>query len=510
MKISVIGTGYVGLVVGTCFAETGNDVICMDVDKKKIAGLKRSRIPIYEPGLQELIRRNTEEQRLSFTTDLPWAVHNSQIVFIAVGTPPHEDGSSDLSDLMEVVRAIARAMDDDQIIVNKSTVPVGTADRIRQEISSLTRFQFEVVANPEFLKEGAAIEDFMKPDRVVIGATEARAVEIMKELYAPFTRTGAPILVMDARSAEMTKYAANAMLATRISFMNEIANLCEHTGADVHWVRQGIGTDRRIGSSFLFPGLGYGGSCFPKDVKALIHMAGERKYPLKLIKAVEEVNELQKHIMVNKILKFYASELADRLEEVRFTRVTLEATSGTPVVEPERNLSGNSYEQLPFWEVEEVPDMAFERCDIDQKSNSLSVLGSKQPYASKSQVKGRTFAIWGLSFKPQTDDMREAPSRVIIEHLLKLGAHIQAYDPEAMKEARKIFGNKIRFAKNNYEALEGADALILVTEWNVFRNPDFKVMKKLLKYPVIFDGRNQYIPQEMRELGFLYFGAGRP
>ena len=445
MKICVVGTGYVGLVAGTCFAETGNDVICMDVDEKKIAGLKKGKLPIYEPGLQELIRRNVQEERLRFTTDLPWAVQNSLIVSIAVGTPQGDGGSSDLSHVMEAVRAIAKAMNDYKIIVTKSTVPVGTADKIAQEISARTAVEFDVVANPEFLKAGAAVEDFMKPDRVVIGATNSRAVEIMQDLYAPFTRTGAPILVMDPRSAEMTKYAANAMLASRISFMNEIANLCDRTGADVNRVRHAIATDRRIGASFLFPGLGYGGSCFPKDVQALIHLARENDYPLKLIQAVEEVNELQKRVMIHKILDFYSSETDNKKQD-----------------------------------------------------------------ADHSPLKGKTFAIWGLAFKPQTDDMREAPSRVVIEQLLALGAKIQAFDPEAMKEARKIFGDKITYAKNNYEALKGADALILVTEWNEFRNPDFKKMKALLKDPVIFDGRNQYSRREMRELGFDYVGVGRP
>ncbi|MCZ6484737.1 MAG: UDP-glucose/GDP-mannose dehydrogenase family protein [Acidobacteria bacterium] len=458
MKICVIGTGYVGLVAGTCFAETGNDVICMDVDEKKIAQLQKGKIPIFEPGLQELIRRNEQEERLRFTTDLPWAVKNSLIVAIAVGTPSGEDGSSDLSYVMEAARAIAKAMDDYKIIVTKSTVPVGTADQISQEISSLTAFQFDVVANPEFLKAGAAVEDFMKPDRVVIGVSEPRVAAIMKDLYAPFTRTGAPILVMDTRSAEMTKYAANAMLASRISFMNEIANLCEHTGADVDKVRHAIARDRRIGASFLFPGLGYGGSCFPKDVKALIHMGREKNYPLTLIQAVDEVNELQKHIIINKILRFYSPEAA------------------------------TSHQQL----------------------HSFSLSDIEKQYGANSPVKGKTFAIWGLAFKPQTDDMREAPSRVVIEQLLALGARIQVYDPEAMREARKIFGKKIRYAKNNYEALRDADALILVTEWNEFRNPDFKKMKGLLKDPVIFDGRNQYSRREMQELGFVYFAVGRP
>ena len=445
MKICVVGTGYVGLVAGTCFAETGNDVICMDVDEKKIAGLQEGKLPIYEPGLQELIRRNVQEERLRFTTDLTSAVQESLIVSIAVGTPQGDGGSSDLSYVMDAVRAIAKAMNDYKIIVTKSTVPVGTADNIAQEISALTAVEFDVVANPEFLKAGAAVEDFMKPDRVVIGATNTRVVEIMQDLYAPFTRTGAPILVMDPRSAEMTKYAANAMLASRISFMNEIANLCERTGANVNLVRQAIAKDRRIGASFLFPGLGYGGSCFPKDVKALIHLAHEHDYPLKLIQAVEEVNELQKRVMIHKILDFYSSET-----------------------------------------------------------------GNKKQDADHSPLKGKTFAIWGLAFKPQTNDMREAPSRVVIEELLALRAKIQAFDPEAMKEARKIFGDKITYAKNNYEALKGADALILVTEWNEFRNPDFKKMKALLKDPVIFDGRNQYSRREMRELGFDYVGVGRP
>jgi len=445
MKICVVGTGYVGLVAGTCFAETGNDVICMDVDEEKIAGLQNGKLPIYEPGLQDLIRRNVQEERLRFTTDLPWAVQNSLIVSIAVGTPQGGGGSSDLSYVMEAVRDIAKAMNDSKIIVTKSTVPVGTADEITQEILALTAVEFDVVANPECLKAGAAVEDFMKPDRVVIGATNTRVAAIMKDLYAPFTRTGAPILVMDPRSAEMTKYAANAMLASRISFMNEIANLCDRTGADVDRVRHAIATDRRIGASFLFPGLGYGGSCFPKDVKALIHLARENDYPLKLISAVEEVNELQKRVMIHKILDFYSSETDNKKQD-----------------------------------------------------------------ADHSPLKGKTFAVWGLAFKPQTDDMREAPSRVIIEHLLELGAKIQAYDPEAMKEARKIFGDKIAYAKNNYEALKGADALILVTEWNEFRNPDFKKMKDLLNDPVIFDGRNQYSRREMRELGFDYVGVGRP
>jgi UDPglucose 6-dehydrogenase len=508
MKICVIGTGYVGLVAGTCFAETGNDVICMDVDKKKIALLEKCTVPIYEPGLQELIKRNVQEERLRFTTDLTWAVQNSLIIFIAVGTPENDDGSSDLGHVMEAVRAVSRAMEGYKILVVKSTVPVGTADRIREEVSSITRFQVDVVSNPEFLKEGAAIEDFMKPDRVVIGADEVRAVEIIKELYAPFTRTGAPVLVMDTRSAEMTKYAANSMLACRISFMNEIANLCEHVGADVHWVRQGIGTDRRIGPSFLFPGLGYGGSCFPKDVKALISVAHGHAYPLKLIKAAEEVNELQKEVVIDKILKFYSSELAAQLEGLKLSAEGSREKKNkirTPSVHSE---SPNDYTYFLSLDVGKLPDMAYHG---DQQSlNSISVEKKQGGRKSRSPIKGKTFAMWGLSFKPQTDDMRESPSRVIIEQLLRLGARVQAYDPEAMAEARKLFGKKIVYAQSNYEALRDADALILVTEWNVFRNPDFQKVKRLLKYPVIFDGRNQYNPREMRELGFLYFGIGRP
>lgn len=441
MKVAVIGTGYVGLVAGTCFAETGNDVICVDVDEEKIARLQRGEVPIYEPGLKEFIQRNVEQGRLCFSQDTAEAVKNSLIIFIAVGTPPGEDGSSDLRYVLAAARDVARAMTEYRIIVNKSTVPVGTAEQVAKVIKEETNIEFDVVSNPEFLKEGAAIDDFMKPDRVVIGTSDARVAEIMKELYSPFTRTGAPILVMDNRSAEMTKYAANSMLASRISFMNEIANLCEVVGADIQNVRQGMGFDRRIGPTFLFSGVGYGGSCFPKDIKALIRLAEEVSYPLKLIKAVEEVNESQKQVLVEKVLRFYAP--------------------GTP------------------------------EDTIDQV------------------LRGKVLAIWGLSFKPQTDDMREAPSLVIIDRLLKLGAEIQVYDPEATGEVKKIFGDRIRYCRSNYDALEGAEGLLLVTEWNVFRNPDFLRMKKLLKNPVIFDGRNQYNPGELRELGFTYFGIGR-
>ncbi len=492
MKICVIGTGYVGLVAGTCFAETGNDVICMDIDETKIALLKKAESPIYEPGLQELICQNLEEERLRFTTDLPWAVRNSLIVLIAVGTPASENGSSDLSNVMDAARAIGKAIDGYRIIVIKSTVPVGTAEKVRQEISTLTQFQFDVVSNPEFMKEGAAIEDFMRPDRVVIGADEVRAVEMMKELYAPFTRTGAPILVMDTRSAEMSKYAANAMLATRISFMNEIANLCEHTGADVNCVRQTIGTDRRIGPSFLFSGVGYGGSCFPKDIRALINVAHENNYPLKLINRVEEVNELQKHVLTNKILKFYSSPLADELKKLKREESPPETDGNTPHVF-ETKVAEKDYSYILSLDDKKVPKMAIEI--NNGQLNAVSAMGSDQYHHRNSPVKGETFAIWGLSFKPQTDDIREAPSLILIEQLLKLGAKIQAYDPEATEAARKIFGDKIHYAKNNYEALKGAAALILVTEWNLFRNPDFNKMKELMKYPVIFDGRNQYSRQ---------------
>jgi len=506
MKISVIGTGYVGLVAGTCFAETGNDVICVDIDEKKIAGLQKGKLPIYEPGLGEVIRRNLEEKRLTFTTDLEWAVQNSLIIFIAVGTPAKQNGASDLKYVLEVARGVARAMDGYRIIVNKSTVPVGTADRVRQEISALTRFKFDVVSNPEFLKEGTAVEDFMKPDRVIIGTDDVRVAEIMKELYAPFTRKGPRFVVMDARSAEMTKYAANALLASRISFMNEIANLCEHIGADIHWVRQGIGLDRRIGPAFLFSGVGYGGSCFPKDIKSLIEVAKECDYPLELLKVVEKVNQTQKYVLIDKILKFYSSDVAERLEELK---VAASNNNGSEMLaeSPAAASASKDYTYQLSLDETRLPKMAFEGSRQIPHQASLDRKGKGR--SRQSPINGKTFAVWGLSFKPQTDDMREAPSRVIINELLELGAKIQVYDPEAMKEARKVFGRRIRYAKSNYEVLENADALILVTEWNAFRNPDFQRMHSLLKYPVIFDGRNQYNPQEMKEQGFFYFGIGR-
>ncbi len=432
MKICVVGTGYVGLVAGTCFAESGNDVVCVDNVAAKIEALRQGVIPIYEPGLEELIRRNVAESRLAFTTDLAHEVERSPVIFIAVGTPSGDDGSADLSAVMSVAREIARVMDGYRIVVTKSTVPIGTHERIRSEIAGRTKHPFDVVSNPEFLKEGAAIEDFMKPDRVVIGASSPRAIDVMRQLYEPFVRTGNPILVMDNASAEMTKYAANALLATRISFMNEVANLCERVGADVDQVRRGIGYDRRIGHHFLFPGVGYGGSCFPKDVKAVIHTAHEHGMKFPLLNAVEDVNEAQKHLLVEKVTGEFGGDLA-----------------------------------------------------------------------------GRRFAVWGLAFKPRTDDMREAPSITIVEGLLAGGAEVAAHDPEALGEARKVFGDRVSYHRLNYDALEGADALLIVTEWNEFRRPDFPRMKRLLRRPVIFDGRNLYEPETMRQHGFTYLPIGR-
>ena len=443
MKICVIGTGYVGLVAGTCFAESGNTVVCVDVNKEKIEGLKDGIIPIYEPGLKELVLRNSAEGRLSFTTDLAAAVKASLVNFIAVGTPPGEDGSADLQHVIAVAREIGRHMEGFKIVVDKSTVPVGTADKVRQAVQEeLDRrgvsIEFDVVSNPEFLKEGAAIDDFMKPDRVVIGADDVRTAEIMKELYSPFMRKTNRLIVMDVRSAEMTKYAANAMLATRISFMNQIANLCELMNADVSAVREGIGSDSRIGYDFLFPGVGYGGSCFPKDVKALIKTAEECDYDFALLKAVEEVNERQKEVLTEKMAAYFARENA-----------------ATPLA-------------------------------------------------------GKTIAVWGLSFKPRTDDMREAPSVVVINRLLELGATVRAHDPEAVKEARKIFGDRITYSgSSQYDILAGADALAIVTEWNEYRNPDFDRIRELLTRPVIFDGRNLYNPRRMGDIGFEYFSIGR-
>jgi UDPglucose 6-dehydrogenase len=432
MKLCVIGTGYVGLVAGTCFAESGNDVACVDNVAAKIEALRRGQVPIYEPGLEELIRRNVTEGRLTFTTELTDAVARSHVCFVAVGTPSGDDGAADLSAVYAVGRAIGRAMTGYRIVVTKSTVPVGTHARLREEIAAVTSHPFDVVSNPEFLKEGAAIEDFMKPDRVVIGSDSPRAVETMRELYEPFVRTGNPILVMDNTSAEMTKYAANALLATRISFMNEIANLCERMGADVEDVRRGVGYDRRIGHHFLFPGVGYGGSCFPKDVKAIIHTAAQRGMGFPLLNAVEAVNDAQKGRLVEKVVAEFGDDL-----------------------------------------------------------------------------RGRRFALWGLAFKPKTDDMREAPSLVIAEGLLARGATVAVHDPEALAEARKHLGDRVTYHRVNYDALAGADALLIVTEWNEFRRPDFERMRALLKTPIIIDGRNVYDPDVMEQHGFTYLSMGR-
>jgi len=432
MRLCVIGTGYVGLVAGTCFAEGGNDVICIDNDAAKIEKLRQGKVPIYEPGLEELIRRNVKEGRLAFSTDLPAAVKKSVVCFVAVGTPSADDGTADLAAVMAVARAIGQAMDGYRVIVTKSTVPVGTAERLRNAVAAVTPQPFDVVSNPEFLKEGAAIEDFMKPDRVVIGATSPRAIDAMRQLYDPFVRTGNPILVMDNTSAEMTKYAANALLATRISFMNEIANLCERVGADVDQVRRGIGYDRRIGHHFLFPGVGYGGSCFPKDVKAVIHTAHDHGMEFSLLNAVEDVNAAQKRRLVEKVVEEFGPELRDH-----------------------------------------------------------------------------RFAVWGLAFKPRTDDMREAPAIEVVQGLLARGATVAVHDPEALEEARQVFGDRVTYHRVNYEALKGADALLIVTEWNEFRRPDFVRMKQLLRRAIIFDGRNLYEPEVMREHGFTYLPIGR-
>jgi UDPglucose 6-dehydrogenase len=431
MRIAVVGTGYVGLVLGACLAETGNDVTCIDKDEAKLKQLRRGVMPIYEPGLEEMVRRNQKEDRLAFTKDLRKAVREASIVFIAVGTPQHEDGSADLTHVLAVARDIAHAMNGYKVIVDKSTVPVGTAVRVRELIGRETDHPFSVVSNPEFLKQGAAVEDFLKPDRVVIGVEDDRAKGMMLDLYAPFTRTGAPIMVMDCASAELSKYAANAILATRISFMNEVANVCEVFGANVDQVRKAIGSDRRIGPSFLFPGIGFGGSCFPKDIKALIKFSDDQGYDFQTLRAVERVNEAQKVRFISKLERHFGA------------------------------------------------------------------------------LKDRTIALWGLSFKPRTDDMREAPAIPLINRLLQARARVQAYDPQAAPVARRIFGKKIALADNSYRALKGADALVIATEWNEFREPDFKRMRTLMKSPVIFDGRNIYSPEQMKAQGFTYYSVGR-
>jgi UDPglucose 6-dehydrogenase len=432
MHIGVIGSGYVGLVVGACLAETGNDVICADVDSNKIEGLQRNVLPIYEPGLESLVERNQADGRLTFTTDVPSAIAASDVVFIAVGTPPGEDGSADLQHVLAVADLIGKHMSREMVIVTKSTVPVGTAAKVAAAVRQGARFPFHMCSNPEFLKEGAAIEDFLKPDRVVLGAESDYARSVMTEIYAPFVRTGKPIIFMDIASAEMTKYAANGMLATRISFMNEIANLCEKTGADVDLVRRGIGTDSRIGPSFLFPGPGYGGSCFPKDVKALARTGEAYGVPLRVLAAVDAANERQKRR-----------------------------------------------------------------------------LGEKVRAALGEDLRGTRIAIWGLAFKPQTDDMREAPSLVLIDELLAAGATVCAHDPAAMDEAQRRIGNRIDYAESNYDALRDADALVVVTDWNEYRHPDFVRVKDILRRPVLIDGRNLYDPVKMGSLGFNYHAIGR-
>jgi len=433
LNICVIGVGYVGLVAGTCLAESGNEVICADIDEEKINLLKQGKVPIYEPGLEELIERNLKEGRLSFTTDLDRAIQSSEVIFIAVGTPSLPDGSADLSAVYQVARRIGKNLNGYKIIVTKSTVPVGTGDEIEKIIKQESGSDdFDVVSNPEFMKEGAAVEDFMKPDRVIIGTDSERAFEIMEQIYEPFVRTENPIIRMDRRSAEMTKYTANAFLAAKISFINEMANICERVGANIDSVRRGIGFDKRIGFQFLFPGVGYGGSCFPKDVNALIRTAQQNGFEAKILKAVQSVNLNQKQRLVERIRQHYGE-----------------------------------------------------------------------------RIKGLLFAVWGLAFKPRTDDMREAPSIVIIKKILESGAKVRAYDPVAMENAKRIFGKQISYGQNPYQTLEGASGLVIVTEWSEFRRPNFEKIKQLLKEPVIFDGRNLFEPKKMKELGFDYYSIGR-
>jgi UDPglucose 6-dehydrogenase len=431
VKIVVVGTGYVGLVTGTCFAESGNHVVCVDLDERKIATLRGGGIPIYEPGLEELVRRNTRERRLSFTTSLAEAMEGAEVAFIAVGTPPGETGEADLSYVLAAARDIGRAMKRYTVVVNKSTVPVGSAEKVAEALAEVTRQPFDVVSNPEFLKEGSAIEDFTRPDRVVVGTSSEKARAVMAELYAPFVRTEHPILFMDARSSELTKYAANAMLATRISFMNDLSALCERVGADVDQVRRGMGSDRRIGYPFLFPGVGFGGSCFPKDVRAVLTMARQVGLDFDILRGVERVNERQKRMLVEKALKHFGS------------------------------------------------------------------------------LQGKTLGVWGLAFKPKTDDMREAPSITIIEGLIGNGATVKAHDPVATEVAAALFHGRVKLVEEPYAAAEGADALFLVTEWNEFRQPDFGRLRSIMRTPVIFDGRNIWDAAKLRGLGFTYYGVGR-
>jgi UDPglucose 6-dehydrogenase len=432
MNITMLGCGYVGLVSGTCLAESGNEVVCVDIDRARVEQLNAGRIPIYEPGLEELVRRNMKEARLHFTTDLANAVFQSMVSFIAVGTPMSPSGAADLSGVMTAAKEIAAVAQGYHVIVIKSTVPVGTNDRVREAIADLSNHRIELCSCPEFLKEGSAIEDFMRPDRIIIGSNSERATAILRELHAPFVRTDNPILVMDPRSAELAKYACNSMLALRISFINEIANLCEVAGAEINDVRRGLGTDRRIGSQFLFPGVGYGGSCFPKDVQALIHTARENHCDFALLEAAQIVNARQKRILVDRVKAHFGADLT-----------------------------------------------------------------------------GRTFAIWGLAFKPRTDDIREAPSLVVVEDLLRAGASVRVHDPEALDNARRVFGSRVSYHPLNYETLEGADALLIMTEWNEFRHPNFQRIRAALKQPVIFDGRNLYDPALMKALEFRYYSIGR-
>jgi UDPglucose 6-dehydrogenase len=434
MRLAVVGTGYVGLVTGTCFAETGNHVVCVDIDAQKVKKLQNGEVPIYEPHLESLFQRNIAEKRLTFTTNLETGIKDADVIFLALPTPPGEDGSADLSYILQVADQLGELLSHYTIIIDKSTVPVGTAERVRKHISKNAKVKFDVVSNPEFLREGFAVDDFMKPDRVVIGTSSDKARQVLEELYAPFVRQGNPIFFMDERSAEMTKYAANSFLATKISFMNEVANLCEKVGADVDMVRLGIGSDERIGKRFLFPGIGYGGSCFPKDVLALQHTAQEHDYEFRILEAVTDVNNYQKHRLINKVMACYDND-----------------------------------------------------------------------------VEGKTFALWGLAFKPDTDDIREAPALEIIKSLTLVGARIVAYDPEAMNNVKKLFSanKQLAFSNNEYEALKDADALLIATEWPLFRTPEFGKMKELLKKPVIFDGRNLYDLGMIEKEGFYYESIGR-
>jgi UDPglucose 6-dehydrogenase len=432
MKIAVVGTGYVGLVTGTCLAETGNNVICVDINEAKVNKMQNGEVPIYEPGLDLLFHRNIEQGRLHFTTNLAEAIEEAQIIFMALPTPPGGDGAADLSYILGAAKDISKIIKNYKIIVNKSTVPVGTADKVKAVFTENTSVEVDVVSNPEFLREGVAVEDFMKPDRVVLGTSSERAKKLMTDLYGPYVRQGNPILFMDERSSELTKYAANSFLATKITFMNEVANLCELVGADVDAVRRGIGSDDRIGKRFLFPGIGYGGSCFPKDVQALVKAADENTYDFQILKSVMEINERQKTILVDKVLKYY-----------------------------------------------------------------------------KNDIQGKHFALWGLAFKPETDDVREAPALYIIDALVKQGATVTVFDPEGMANVKGIIGDKVKYAENQYQALEGADALLIATEWSVFRNPDFDKIEDILKNKVIFDGRNLYDLQKMIDLGYYYNSIGR-